>query len=232
MLTAGGDILTNWHVVRGFEQVGVIFKPPVEGNVPTKADIHRGHVIKIDEVADLALVHVDEVPSGVVPLSLGVNSFKSQCEGLNFAVDEVHKFLAEPIGRVAANAPARKSSPVSDSCQPKELFTSRNKAGDGTIISYDLDCDGKPDMEIRIPDSAKEPISAVFDRKKTGKIDLIVFDGNRDTKWDFSLHDTKANGHWDLIGVHSDGTLVASRLMAYTPEALARVINDPATYKH
>jgi Trypsin-like peptidase domain len=285
-------------------------RQPIEGKTPTKADLRRGTVVKVDEVADLALVRVDAIPLGIEPLLLGdmaqlsvgddvhaighptgeawtytkgvisqirqdyqwssqetkkahradiiqtqtpinpgnsggpllsdqgtligVNSFKSQGEGLNFAVavDEVQRFIAAPSGRVAADVPVRHASATSSSCQPKELYSGRNKEGNGYILSYDLDCDGKADMEIRIPDDTKEPITAVFDRKKTGKIDLIVFDADRDQKWDVSLHETKSQGHWDLIGLHPDGGLVASRFIPYSKEAFARVLGDPATYKH
>jgi S1-C subfamily serine protease len=310
LVTAAGDILTNWHVVRGYDQVAVIFKPQTEGQVPTKADVRRGRVIKVDEVSDLALVRVADLPSGVAPVLLGemvqisvgddvhaighptgeawtytkgvvsqirqdyqwstqgtnkrhradviqtqtpinpgnsggpllndqaaligVNSFKAEGEGLNFAVavDEVQRFLAEPTGRVAESASQSTKSGASGNCQPKQVYEGRNKAGNGNVLSYDLDCAGKPDMEIRVPDDPKEPITAVFDTKRTGKIDLIVFDINRDTKWDVSLHDTKARGTWDLIGLHADGSLIASRFLPYSKETFTRVAGDPATYRH
>jgi Trypsin-like peptidase domain len=68
--TAGG-ILTNWHVVRGYEYVGVVFKPTVEGKKPTRDEIKRGRVVKFDEVADLALVKASEVPAGRNPVRIG-----------------------------------------------------------------------------------------------------------------------------------------------------------------
>jgi S1-C subfamily serine protease len=66
-----GNILTNRHVVKGYEYVAVIFKPTVEGKEPTKNDIKRGRVVKYDEIADLALVKVSEVPPGRSPVRLG-----------------------------------------------------------------------------------------------------------------------------------------------------------------
>jgi S1-C subfamily serine protease len=56
LLDTTGNIVTNWHVVRGYEYVAVIFKPTVEGKEPTRDDIKRGRVVKHDEIADLALV--------------------------------------------------------------------------------------------------------------------------------------------------------------------------------
>ena len=71
LLTAQGDILTNWHVVKGAGQVGVIFKPIVEGQAPVAKDIRRATVYKVDEVADLALIRVGDVPGGHLPVQLG-----------------------------------------------------------------------------------------------------------------------------------------------------------------
>jgi S1-C subfamily serine protease len=71
LLDTTGNIITNWHVVKGYEYVAVIFKPTVEGKEPTKDDIKRGRVVKYDEIADLALVKVSEVPAGRTPVRLG-----------------------------------------------------------------------------------------------------------------------------------------------------------------
>jgi S1-C subfamily serine protease len=71
LLTAEGEILTNWHVVRGYREVGVIFKPAQEGAEPTAADAQRARVLRVDELADLALLRVKAVPPGVQPIPLG-----------------------------------------------------------------------------------------------------------------------------------------------------------------
>ena len=71
LLDTAGNIVTNWHVVKGYEYVGVVFKPTVEGKEPTRDDIKRGRVVKYDEIADLALVKVSEAPTGRTPVRLG-----------------------------------------------------------------------------------------------------------------------------------------------------------------
>ena len=71
LLDTAGNIITNWHVVKGYEYVAVIFKPTVEGKEPTRDDIKRGRVVKYDEIADLALVKVSEVSTGKTPIRLG-----------------------------------------------------------------------------------------------------------------------------------------------------------------
>ena len=69
-----GNIITNWHVVKGFEYVAVLFKPTVEGKEPTSDEMRRGAVVKHDAIADLALVKVSEVPAGRGQIRLGDSS--------------------------------------------------------------------------------------------------------------------------------------------------------------
>lgn len=71
LIDRNGTIVTNWHVVGNNKQVGIVFKPKVEGQQPQKADIRRGQVVRVDQVADLALVKVSEVPAGAEPMPLG-----------------------------------------------------------------------------------------------------------------------------------------------------------------
>ncbi|CAN7482060.1 S1C family serine protease [Phenylobacterium sp. LjRoot225] len=71
LISADGQIVTNLHVVQGAKQVAVVFKPPMEGAAPGKADLRRATLLKVDEVADLALLKVDQIPAGVQPITLG-----------------------------------------------------------------------------------------------------------------------------------------------------------------
>jgi S1-C subfamily serine protease len=71
LLSATGDVLTNYHVVRGYSTVTVIFKPDREGTAPNRDDVRVGQVIKFDEVRDLALIKVVDVPPGRTPIRLG-----------------------------------------------------------------------------------------------------------------------------------------------------------------
>ena len=71
LISPDGAILTNLHVVGDAEVVGVIFKPAVEGQAVGKADVRRAKVVRRDELTDLALIEVAEVPAGVTPLKVG-----------------------------------------------------------------------------------------------------------------------------------------------------------------
>ena len=71
LITSKGEVLTNWHVVGSNKEVGVIFKPALDTQKVTKNDIYRGVVVKIDQVADLALIKLTEWPSNRQPVRLG-----------------------------------------------------------------------------------------------------------------------------------------------------------------
>jgi len=71
LIDLNGTILTNWHVIEGYETVGVIFKPKSEGEIVTVDAAIFADVIKVDEIADLAMLRVRERPVGVKPIQLG-----------------------------------------------------------------------------------------------------------------------------------------------------------------
>jgi S1-C subfamily serine protease len=74
LLSAAGDILTNWHVVKGYSNVAIVFKPAIEGKEPTRDETKLGVVVRYDEISDLALVRASDVPPGRVPIRLGDDS--------------------------------------------------------------------------------------------------------------------------------------------------------------
>jgi len=59
-------ILTNWHVVKGYHQVNVIFKPADPFKTPSKGDLVAAQVIKTDPVRDLALLRPKALPSRAI----------------------------------------------------------------------------------------------------------------------------------------------------------------------
>jgi len=74
LVSSSGEIITNWHVVAGSTLVAIVFKPAIEGAKPGPDDMKLGRVVKYDQVPDLALVKVTEIPSGRTPIRLGDSS--------------------------------------------------------------------------------------------------------------------------------------------------------------
>lgn len=72
LISADGLIITNKHVVGDNKKVGVFFKPDKDTVKILKESLIVGEVVKIDDVADLALVKVKSVPQGRVPVKFGV----------------------------------------------------------------------------------------------------------------------------------------------------------------
>ncbi len=66
-----GTILTSAHIVGDAKSVGIIFKPLAAGAVPRESDAVKGVVVRVDEMADLALVRVARLPGDVRPLAMG-----------------------------------------------------------------------------------------------------------------------------------------------------------------
>src|SRR5262249_54280467 len=74
LIGSNGEVITNYHVVRGYSTVAVVFKPAVEGQSPTRDEMRAGQVIKYDEVSDLALIKVTGALTGRSPIRLGDTS--------------------------------------------------------------------------------------------------------------------------------------------------------------
>jgi S1-C subfamily serine protease len=65
-----GEVLTNWHVIQGASRIAVVFKP--RKGVEIKKELaFAAMLMKIDQVADLALLKIQAPPQNVSALSLG-----------------------------------------------------------------------------------------------------------------------------------------------------------------
>ena len=71
LLSVDGYILTNKHVVGENKNVGVFFKPEKDTQKITKESLVYGKVVKVDDLTDLALVKVENIPTGRKPVKLG-----------------------------------------------------------------------------------------------------------------------------------------------------------------
>lgn len=137
---------------------------------------------------------------------LGVNSFKSEGEALNFAVsiNEVRRFLNMKSDRLAArNKPRNPEPTIVCSDEPTESF--RGKDGASTVSLYDLDCDGVVDVSYTEPDDPNKPVYVSMDTSENGQIDTLLIDVDRDGDVDYSLIDVSGNGEPDLRGHYRDG---------------------------
>ena len=71
MLDKEGNLLTNWHVVQGYDSVYVIFKPKKGIELKNEELVYVAKVIKVDQVTDLALLKIEDPPHNFSTLKLG-----------------------------------------------------------------------------------------------------------------------------------------------------------------
>lgn len=148
---------------------------------------------------------------------VGVNSFKGEGEGLNFAVsvEDVQKFLAATGNRLAqAVKPAAETTNAAQ-CEPKELSRERVKDPAGVGIAIDADCDGDMDGVMLLPDDASKPLFVMLDGNGDGDIDTWLLDFERDGVFDKSLYDTNSDGDPDLVGYYRNGETEPYRFEPY-----------------
>ena len=132
---------------------------------------------------------------------IGVNSFKGEGDGINFAVafTEIERFLA--------SAPEPKASQTESDCEPEILREARSSKNDGEIILYDRDCNGIADLSLYVPDAVNGDTIIDHDDNEDGRIDGYIVDEDSDGSWDYSFWDSDFDGVWDLRGMHPDGEI-------------------------
>lgn len=276
LISADGKIITNLHVVGAAKEVGVVFKPKVEGAEVGDADVRTAKVLRRDEVADLALLQV-EPPPGVTPLVIGdsskievgadvhaighptgeswtytrgivsqvrkdyawriedglarkatviqtqtpinpgnsggpliaddltivgINSFKGEGEGMNFAVsaEDVKAFLARDADRLSEQA-----RNIPENCELTIVSEKPSKDPAGIYYFMDEDCDGAEDFMIFEPKRKRDAHVYIFDDDRNGVIDAMLYDDDRDGDFESALYDTDGDGVADLSGKFRDG---------------------------
>jgi S1-C subfamily serine protease len=70
VVDSSGYVLTNWHVIHGFDS-GIVFFKPSSGTAPEKDHAYGIRLIAQSEQADLALLKIEKPPTGLVPVALG-----------------------------------------------------------------------------------------------------------------------------------------------------------------
>jgi S1-C subfamily serine protease len=79
-----GMIITNDHVTKGYETVGVVF-----ANDKNSDEVSIGTVVKFDEISDLALIILNKKRNDIVPIAIAENRIE--------VGDDVHA-IGHPIG--------------------------------------------------------------------------------------------------------------------------------------
>lgn len=70
IIDSAGYVLTNWHVVNGYDAAIIFFKPAV-GTEPDTNSSYGVRVVALDEQADLALLKIIKPPSSLTAVKFG-----------------------------------------------------------------------------------------------------------------------------------------------------------------
>jgi S1-C subfamily serine protease len=132
---------------------------------------------------------------------VGINSFKGEGEGLNFAVsaEDVRAFLARTGDRTSERVAA------AEDCEAEALDERPSTDPKGVEYMIDDDCDGQADYQVIEPTDGKEPVLLMMDDDGDGKIDTVIVDQGRDGQPDVALYDTDGDGQLDFKGLFRRG---------------------------
>lgn len=133
------------------------------------------------------------------------------------SASEIRKLLAPPPRRLSMRAAVAPAAPVAagmSTCQPTRLDTRRTKTEDGTVHVLDLNCNGRADAMLLVPDSTKLADHLASDANENGVTDAVYFDFNRDGTFDEVRFDTDEDGKADLVGRDLDADLTPRTVRA------------------
>src|SRR5208337_2300300 len=77
-----GYVLTNWHVVTGYDR-GIVFFKPTVGTEVDKNSAYGVKLVALDEQADLALLKIVKPPSGLTAVQFEVLSMIQVAEDIH-----------------------------------------------------------------------------------------------------------------------------------------------------
>jgi S1-C subfamily serine protease len=149
---------------------------------------------------------------------VGVNSFKGEGEGLNFAVasNAVTAIVNAQTSRTALAMPAAVKASAAKTCGPKLVKKWETTDPAGTAASYDSNCTGVVDMIVNLPNDPSQPAVVMLDTQHKGKVDTMIFSNDREHP-DYALYDTTGAGKPDLIGYFHNNENEPYRIEKYSP---------------
>jgi len=151
---------------------------------------------------------------------LGINSFKGEGEGLNFAVsaDSVRVLLAAKSDRYAKPVQtASAGGGGKPECEPKTIKSWRISDPPGTDTLVDADCHGSGDVIFQTPDDQSKPVLIMIDSKHKGSTDILMVCPNRDGYPTYALYDTTGSGKPNMIGYFRNHEFEPYRMDPYKP---------------
>lgn len=143
---------------------------------------------------------------------IGINTFISpENPGLNYAVHvtEIKRFLSQKGDLLAPVITNNKSKCGKDPVYENERES--KELGKYFAFGMDANCDGEVESEFIITLDKSKPNLFVLLTEDKKSIQMVVYDQDKDGKWEISLYDTDGDGKFDTKGFHENGKLEATR---------------------
>ena len=145
---------------------------------------------------------------------IGINSFRSSGEGLNFAlrVNEVESFL-DAARRGEFKHSSRKRQEPASSLE----FESIDSDGDGKPDAAGMDTNGDGNYDFVMVDENEDGVAEYLlgDYDYDGETDFVAFDLDENGTFESFLLDGDEDGEWDTVGVDTDGDFVPDEFDSY-----------------
>lgn len=236
-----GYIVTNYHVVEGHRQVGLVF-----GNDQENEKVPLGSVVKFNQIQDLALISIDKKVPGLTPI-------ERSSTAINIG-DDVHA-IGHPLGndwtytrgyvsQIRRNHSWQTKvgvSHVADVIQTQTPINPGNSGGPllndkgqlvginsfGNTKAQGINFAIKNDTveeflasrgsiaSRRINNSFKQHLLQTIDANKNGIVDLYVWDTNQNNKADLYGKDADENDEVEVYSYDSNENQKIERVLIY-----------------
>ena len=222
-----GLIITNNHVIKDYETVGVVFSSDADSENVTLAT-----VIKIDEVSDLALLSLNEQRSDLVPIEVSDKALKigEDVHAIGHPFDEDWTYTRGYISQLRTGyswSPGPNEHHVANIIQTQTPINPGNSGGpllddDAKLVGINTFVNTKAQgLNYSIAWSTVEGFLKATDSryKKTmsenspffGTL-LQSFDVNKNGLADRYMYDSSLNNIWDILVEDTDEDLIADKI--------------------
>ena len=205
-----GLILTNHHVVAGFSSVGVVLISDQNKN-----EVTIGQVLRVDEVADLALVKVADDLPGYIPINIRkvIPEIGDDVHAIGHPVGEDWTYTRGYVSQIRSNYtwqtsrsehhvanviqtqtpinPGNSGGPlVNNSGELIGVNSFGNTRGQGLNFSVDLTTvnlflKNTKDVYRKIANVNRDTLINTLDNNENGNPDVYLWDENQNAKADF-----------------------------------------------
>lgn len=150
-------------------------------------------------------------------LLVGVNSFKGNGEGLNFAVsaDDVRAFLSAKSSVLSPETQRAIARADAGWVEGKVVEKWRQETPPATVAS--VSSQGRVGR-IVVPDDKSQPLTISYDSQGTGRVDTVFVDQDRDGLIDYAFFDTDGDySHPEVIAYYKNGEAQPYKYERYQP---------------